>query len=118
MHIIIKTKNLELTPSLENLIQKRMAVSQKMINAFQESTSFLVEVEKETRHHRKGDIFKAEVIVSLPGKKLVAKAHGENLSRVITEVKNELEREIRKYKTKTIELPRRKYRKSKRENII
>ena len=115
MQIIIKTKMVELTGWLESLVQKRMAVIRKLVKNLQESSELLVEVEKETQHHRKGDIFRAEAIINLPKAKLVAKAHGENLSHIITKVKNELEREIRKYKTKVIELPRRKYRKIKRE---
>ena len=74
-----------------------------------------VEVERETKHHKKGDIFRAEVIVLLPGRKLAAKSHGQNLKRVIIKVRDEIKREIIKYKTKTIELPRRKYRKTLRK---
>lgn len=117
MQVIIKTRNVELTDSLEGLINKRMAGLKRLVKNFQESSELLVEVEKETKHHRKGDIFGAEAMINLPGTKLVTRAHGENLSKVITEVKNELEREIRKYKTKIIELPRRKYRKVKKEII-
>lgn len=117
MQIIIKTKNLELTDSLESLVSKRMLGIKKLVKNLQESSELIVEVERETKHHRKGDIFRAEAMINLPGANLVVRAHGENLSRVITEVKNELEREIRKYKTKTVELPRRRYRKIKKEII-
>ena len=108
MKIIIKTKNLELTPSLENLINKRMTGLSKMINEFQESANLLVEIEKVTKHHRKGDIFSAQALVNLPGKKLVAKAHGENMGLAITEIRDELVIEIKKHKTKVIDMPRRK----------
>ncbi|MEK7663894.1 MAG: ribosome-associated translation inhibitor RaiA [Patescibacteria group bacterium] len=117
MNIIIKTKNLELTDSLENLINKKMVSLKKLVKNLQESSELLFEVEKETKHHRKGDIFKSEAMINLPGTNLVARSHGENLGRVITKVKSEMEREIRKYKSKTVELPRRKYRKTKREII-
>lgn len=117
MQIIIKTKDVELTPPLENFIQKRMTSVAKMVNAFQKSAELLVEVARETRHHKKGDIFKAEVIILLPGKKLVAESRRDDLRKAITEVKEELQRELRKYKTKTIELPRRRYRKEERNNL-
>lgn len=114
MQITVKTKFLELTDWLEDLINKKVAGIRKLVKNLQDSSELLVEVEKETTHHRKGDIFRAEAIINLPKAKLVARAHGENLNAVITKVKNELEREIRKYKTKVIDKPRRKYRKMKK----
>lgn len=113
MKIIIKTKNVQLTESLENLINKKMEGLKKFTKILKsESTEVFVEIEKETKHHRKGDIFKAEAMVQLPGKNLVARAHGEDLGKAIVEVRAELEREIRKYKNKMIEIPRRQARKS------
>lgn len=113
MQIIIKTKNIELTENLESLIQKRMASLKKFIH--DENTEFLVEIEKETSRHQQGDVFVAEVIINLPGKKLIAKAHSDDLLKSITEVKEEMEEELRKYKTKKIEIPRRKARKTNPE---
>ncbi len=114
MNLTIKTKNLEIDHSLDNLIKKRMTAVSKMINAFQESAELFVEVERATKHHKKGDIFRAEAIVSLPGRKLVARAHGGNLGKIIGSVRDEMRRELRKYKTKIVELPRKKYRKIKK----
>ena len=117
MNIIIKTKNLELTDWLKNVVNNKIGGLKKFLKKFKKGQDVLfntfVEVEKETRHHRKGDIFRTEVKIVLFSKDLVAKAHGDNLVRTITEVKKELEREIQKYKLKAIELPRRKYRKIK-----
>jgi len=45
--------------------------------------------------------------MQLPGKNLMAQAHGEDLMRAIIEVKDELEREIKKYKFKKIDKNRR-----------
>ena len=116
MKIIIKTKNLELTEYLEALINKKMVSLEKLAKALKESeVEVFVEIEKETKHHRKGDVFAAEAMIELLGKNLVAKAHGEDLLKAITEVKDELEREIKKYKTKKIELPRRQQRKTKQD---
>jgi|SRR3989338_5370400 len=116
MKIIIKTKNLELTDSLDSLINKKMKGLEKFIKVLKKDFSeIFIEIEKETKHHKKGDVFISEAIIRLPGKSLVAKSHGDNLLKAITQVREELEREIKKYKTKIIELPRRKYRKTKRE---
>lgn len=125
MNIIIKTKNLELTESLNMFINKKIGSLQKFLAAFENHAlpvadgrmlfETFVEVEKETRHHRKGDIFKAEAKIYLPGKSLFAKAHGEDLIKIINEVRDELESEIRRHKTKIIESPRRKSKKMNRE---
>ena len=113
MKIIIKTKNLELTDSLESLVNKRMAGLEKFANVLGgASSSLFVEVEKETQHHKKGDIFTAEVLIQLPGKNLMAKSSSDSLIKSITMVRDELKIEIRKHKTKTIEIPRRRYRKN------
>lgn len=125
MIVDIKTKNLEIDDSLRNFIEKRMGSIEKLSrvlggkeSSFPKSkTLFEIfwGVEKETKRHKKGNLFKAEAEMVLPGKKLFAKAQGQNLKLVITKVREELERELRKYKTRTIEMPRRKYRKIKRK---
>lgn len=108
MNIIIKTKNLEMTDLLDNLIKKRMEGLKKFTNILKDGTAkLLVEVEGQTKHHKKGDVFKVEAIINVPGKNLVVRTHGENLGKVVTEARDEMEREIRKYKTKIIEKPRR-----------
>lgn len=124
MNIIIKTKNLEVTDYLEALIHKKMAGLDKFLKILEKPSAdvkkgqkgktlseVFFEVERESNHHKKGDIFKAEATIHLPGKSLMAKSHGEDLANVIIEVRNGLEREIRKYKTKLIEFPRRKSKK-------
>jgi len=112
MQIIIKTRNLDLTESLEKFIQTKIGKLEKFAKALAKGTmDIFVEVEKETKHHRKGDVFMAEALIHLPGKSLVAKSHGEDLFKAIIDVKDEMEIEIKKHKLKTIELPRRKIRK-------
>ncbi len=124
MQIIIKTKNLELTPPLEAFINKKIGGLKKFFGAFQQSTlpitdgrnlfDTFVEVEKESNHHRQGQIFKAEVKIYMPGRNLFAKANADDINKAIIEVREELETEIRKYKSKVIEFPRRKAKQSKR----
>ena len=119
VNIIIKTKNLELTDWLKKVVDNKIGGLKKFLKKFKKGQDILfdtfVEMEKENKHHKKGDIFMTEVKIVLPHRDLVARAHGEELVKTITEVKKELEREIQKYKFKEIELPRRKYRKIKKE---
>ncbi len=119
MNIVIKTKNLELTESLEKFISKRLEGLKKFIKVLKnDSQEVMIEVEKETKHHKKGDVFRAEAIIKLPGQSLVARAHGEDLGKVVTETRDEMEREIRKYKTMKIEKPRREQRKAQKQDNL
>ena len=106
---------------LENFINKKIGGLKKFLGVFQKHGApvtngrdlfdIFVEVERETKHHKKGDIFKSEAKIYLPGRNLFAKTHGEDLMKIINELSKELEREIRKYKTKVIEFPRRQAKK-------
>ncbi|OGZ71730.1 MAG: ribosomal subunit interface protein [Candidatus Staskawiczbacteria bacterium RIFCSPLOWO2_01_FULL_33_9] len=113
MNIIIKTKNLELTASLQEFIEEKIGGLKKFTKILQKDSSegFFVEIGRETNHHRKGDIFRAEARVHLPQKTLVAVSEKDDLKRAIVEVKDELQQEIKKYKLKKTELLIRKQRK-------
>ena len=67
-----------------------------------------------SKHHRKGEVFFAEIVAMVPGKKLVAKATNENLFSAIREIKDEVEQEIKKYKFKKTDIARRQQRKAKK----
>ncbi len=59
-----------------------------------------VEIGRTTRHHQKGDIFRAEAQMRFPGKSIRAESERDDLKLAITEVKDELQRELKKYKGK------------------
>jgi len=121
MRIIIKTKNLILSDMLENFIEKKISVLKKFLSVLKEDypegqktlVEVLVEVEKETMHHKKGEVFKSSVEINLPGKKLMALSKGEDLEKVIIDAKEQIKKEINKYKFKKIDKNRRKQRKLK-----
>lgn len=110
MKIITKTKNLELSGALEKFLTDKISKLEKFLPVEVQET--FLEIEKETLHHRKGDVFSAEIILQLPGKKLVTCAKGSDLKKIIIEAKDEMEIAIKKYKTKKIDEPRRRIRKT------
>lgn len=122
MQIIIKAKNFELPPALETFIIGKLSGLKKFISSFENHELPLtegrglfdafVDVAKDSNHHRKGDIFRTEIKLYLPGRNLFVKAHGEDLMKTIIEAREEMESEIRKYKSKVVEFPRRKVKKS------
>lgn len=124
MNIIIKTKNLKLTADLKEFIEEKIGGLKRFIKILQKkdsfekgknSVEFFVEIEKETKHHRNGNIFLAEARVHLPKKTLVAISEKDGLRLAIVGVRDELQQEIKKYKLKRTEMIIRKQRKIKKE---
>jgi len=123
MKIITKAKNLEVTGEMQVFIDKKLASLKKFISVLKEDTpekgktlaEVFVEVERETEHHRKGQIFSCQLDVRLPGRRLVVKSNSDDLNKAIVDARKEMEREIKKYKVKNIEKNRRIQRKSRKE---
>lgn len=123
MKIEIKATNLRLTKELENYINDKISGLRKFLKIFFNREKLekrkligevFVEVGKETKHHQKGQIFRAEAQLFLPQKTLRAEALREDLKMAICEVKDELQQEIKKYKAKTIASNRRRQRQIKK----
>ena len=110
MRINIKATNFDLTPSLKKYIEDKIGDLEKFIQKVgKEGRSFKkgkppceawVEVGRTTFHHRKGEVFRAEVQLKVPGKSLRAEAEQEDLHAAINEVRDDLQRELRKYTNK------------------
>ena len=122
MKIIIKTKNIELTEQLETSIHRKIGGLKKFLGVFEghavqiaggrDLFETFVEVKRDSQHHRKGNVFTAEIKLYVPQKSLFAKAQGSDLAQVIGKVRDEMESEIRKHRTKIIDKPRRQIQKS------
>ena len=114
MKIITTAKSLKLTEAIENFVEQKFLLLQKYIGV----EEIFVEVEKETRHHRKCDIFLVKAQLNLPGRLLMAQSEKDDLYKAIVEAKDELKLEIEKYKFKKIDKTRRQQRKAKQETRI
>lgn len=122
MKIIIKTKNIELTKALQDLIEEKIGGLKKFIITLEEEPvvgrsliEAFVDVEKETEHHKKGKIFKAVAKITLKGKNLIAQARSESINSAVVKLKDELQQEIKKYKLKKADVRIRKQRKANEE---
>jgi len=101
MRKIIKTKDLNLTDTIEDYLEKKLASLEKFLSDFnQESIITEIEVGRTTRHHQTGDIFRAEINLSINGKLFRVESERDDLYAAIDEVRDDLEQEIRKFKTK------------------
>jgi len=102
MKISIKTTNLDLTPSLKTFINTKLNNIEKIIQKFNTEGAVMIELElaRTTKHHLKGDVFMAEANLKLPGKTLRAVDKNEDIRTAIDNMRQILQREITKYKTK------------------
>jgi|TARA_B100001971_G_C18204664_1_gene546797 ribosomal subunit interface protein len=111
--IVIKAKNIELNKFLRDFIEKKIGQLEKFSDIFREEyfddyltkrkpiVKAWVEISKTTLHHRKGPFFRAECQMRFPGKSMRSEALSHNLRLSIVEVKDELQRQIKKYKNKS-----------------
>jgi ribosomal subunit interface protein len=102
MQKTIKLTGFPPTDSVEEYVEKKIIALVERHTKRMDQDSILVAVEaaKDTQHHQKGPIWRAEVTVSLPGKSLRAEEWGEEIHEAIDLVENALKMELNKYKEK------------------
>ena len=105
MFINTKYTNLESTPAMEEYIKEKIGFLARFIEPIDErgAAKCFVEIARTTKHHQKGDVFRAECNLELPGKLLRAEHEDWDARRAVDEVKKTLELEIKKYKEKRLE---------------
>ena len=114
MQLNIKATNLELTDNLRDYIQKKMDMLDKYLGKFK-IISAHIEVSKTTNHHLKGEIYCAEVNLSLGSDLLRVEKTEKDMFKAIDKVKDHLELVIKKYKDKKIDRKKQKQKLSKME---
>ncbi len=108
MQIKIKTTNIELTSALSAYVEEKIKSVEKFAPPHAEEVLLAnVEIGKTTRHHNAGDIFCAEVMMTVRGKKYRAVSEKSDLYAAIDDVRNEIVRELNSNKEKNRTLVRR-----------
>ena len=107
MKITIKGTNLQLSDSIYSYIQKKLESLEKLINVptkapiGKPAAEAWFEVEKTTDHQRKGEIFRAEIQIKLPGAEGIRSESTKwDLHQAIDEAKDEMQRQLKRYKNK------------------
>lgn len=102
MKIIIKATKLDLTPAINAYIEQKIGSLAKLVAEWdgEGAVEARVEIGRTTKHHNKGPVFRAEANLRLPKIILRAEHSDWNVRRSIDEIKDELQREIKKYKTR------------------
>lgn len=122
MRIEIKGTNVKLNKELKDFVERKINGLAKFLNILEKDSGqkkplseAKVEIGKTTRHHRRGPFYRAECQIDVPGgKKLRAESRSEDLRTAITEVKDELQEQLKKYKGKIISQHKRGKRKIKK----
>lgn len=100
MKINTKTTNIEMTEAISNYVDKKILMLNKFFNDTEE-VLVNVEVGKENKHHKSGDVFKAEIHIISGGKNYYATVDKDDLYAAIDEVKDEISSQLSKDKKKT-----------------
>ena len=102
MNINIKYTNLDSTPAIEKYVIDKISSLEKFIHRLDEKVILQAQVEiaRSTKHHLKGDVYHVECNLELPGKLLRAEFENWDVRLGVDEVRNELQRELKKYQEK------------------
>ena len=100
MVLNIKTKNLELTPSIKEYIENKILPLANFVKRWEEEGSVEADFElaRSTQHHHKGMVYYAEVNLSLGGDLLRAGHEGEDIYEVVDKVKDKIKKELLVFK--------------------
>lgn len=102
MQINLKATKISLTPEIKDYVQKKMDMLEKYLGEIK-VTNCHFEVEQITKHHQKGEIFRAEANLEIPGKLLRIEKTEDEIFKAIDEVKDHLAEIIKERKEKMID---------------
>ena len=86
MNIIIKTTNIQIDESLKQWVEMRLKKLEKLEKSLKEKdVEIFVEIGKTTKGQRKGEIFRAEAQIRLPGKSIRVESVTNDLRKSVNE---------------------------------
>lgn len=118
MRVSIRRKNLEITSPLQVYIQSKLEKPLERILKTMHGSDLpmlQIEVERSTKHHRKGTVYRAEATLSLEKKVFFAEVSSEDIRSAIDLLGEEMEREIQGFKSRKMALLKRGARRAKKD---
>ena len=94
----LKSTNLELTDAIRTYVEEKLEMLEKLTTDFEPAAEISVEVGKTTNHHQKGQVFRAEMMLQIPGQLIRAESTREDLYEAIDTVKDDLKRQLNDYR--------------------
>lgn len=104
MTVTIKGTNLDLTLPLKKYAEYKILALAKF---FPGLTQARIELERTTKHHHKGEVWRAEANISGPQHLFRAEAMANDIYAAIDAMKDELKHELHALKEKRVRLVRR-----------
>jgi ribosomal subunit interface protein len=107
MRINEKGTNMKITEEIKDYLYKKLAYLEKFLSKKDESIICDVELGKVSKHHKNGDVFRAEINLQMAGKSLRAEAEMGDIFAAIDIAKDEMVRELQVTKDKKVSRVRR-----------
>lgn len=106
MKINILAKNMELTKAINDYVIERMNTLDELLSKMnlRDEVFANFEVSKSTNHHKAGEVFHSDCLMKINGEEFYASSDKEELYQAIDEVKDRLQSDISKNKSKKITL--------------
>lgn len=100
MNINIKSTRIELTDEIKNYVYSKFESLNKL---FSNSNDALVEIEigKDSNHHAKGDVYKAEANVTVGGRQHYVLVIKDELHSAVDELRDQMAEKIKSSKEKS-----------------
>lgn len=99
MQTRIKATKIELTEAIREYVDKKMTMLEKYLGSYN-VINCDVEVGMTTSKHNKGQIYKAEINLQVPGELIRIEKEAEDLYKAIDKAKDHMAQAIVKYKDK------------------
>jgi len=114
MNIAIQTKNIEMTDAIRKYVEKKLKGMDRFANTTESQLQIQVEVGRTLGDQESGEVFRAEINLSINGNQFYAVSKKDELYAAIDDVKNETVRQMKKSKGKDIVAVRKGQRKAKK----
>lgn len=104
MRIDIKSRNLDIDSTLVEYVEKKIGSVSRFTERFDKKEELIafIELARTSKHHKKGNVFYAEVTLNLPGARIRVEHTATNIRLAINSVKDELQSRVKKYKEKSL----------------
>lgn len=96
----IQATNITLSVAQGDYLMEKLAQIGRLLPSGETAVMCEVELEKTTKHHKSGQIFRAEINLTFGRTFLRAEATSESIEQAIDEVKGEIKAEVRKMNEK------------------
>lgn len=106
LKIDIRAEEMELTDAIAAAIDDKLGSLDKYLESVGTPKELRVSVGKISKHHNKGEVFKAEADLTIPGNKIHAEATATELYAAIDILKDDLKNRLVKVVKTTIDLHR------------